>query len=165
MIRRCYSIKEKDKFKNYNNCIVAPCWLNFSNFYTWFRSNFKYDLIHLKLNLDKDMLNQCDNKIYSPNTCCFIPKNINLFFTNIKNKNTSGNIGVVWDKDRNKWKSQIRDFKTGKVVNIGRYKNKNDAILSYIKYRNDNINKVKDYLSFLGYSDDIVNKIKYMEEL
>lgn len=106
-----------------------------------------------------------DIKIYSPKTCCFIPKNINLFFTNIKSDNTTGYVGVVWDKSRCKWRAQIRDFDTGKTKNLGRHENKEDAIRAYIKYRNKNISMVKMYLQSLGYNDMILNKIKFMEEI
>ena len=166
MIRRCYSKKERLKFKNYNNCVVSPCWIIFSNFLRWFELNFRYDLQYLSLNLDKDMLSiNKDFKIYSPKTCCFIPKNINLFFTNIKSYNTTGCTGVVWDKYRRKWRAQIRDFSTGKTKNLGRYENKEDALRAYIKYRNKNISMVKMYLKSLGYNDIILNKIKFMEEI
>lgn len=45
----------------------------------------------------------------------------------IKKSNTSGQTGVVWDKDRNKWRVQIRI--KGKKTNLGRYDNFNDAVM------------------------------------
>lgn len=44
----------------------------------------------------------------------------------IKKSNTSGHTGVVWDKDRNKWRVQIRI--KGKKTNLGRFDNFDDAV-------------------------------------
>ena len=37
------------------------------------------------MNLDKDILIK-GNKLYSPNTCCFVPKRLNILFVNTNNK-------------------------------------------------------------------------------
>lgn len=55
---------------------------------------------------------------------------------NVRNKsmqsnNTSGIIGVSWDKNRNKWLAHITISK--KIKNIGRFVNKEDAILARLK--------------------------------
>ena len=44
----------------------------------------------------------------------------------IPSHNTSGVMGVVWDKSREKWRSQIGVG--GKVVKLGRYADKDEAI-------------------------------------
>ena len=40
--------------------------------------------------------------------------------------NTSGRVGVTWDKQTNKWLAQIQV--NGKNIKLGRFKNKEDAI-------------------------------------
>ncbi len=40
--------------------------------------------------------------------------------------NTSGTTGVYWDKTRQQWKASIKV--NYKMINLGRFKNKNDAI-------------------------------------
>ena len=47
----------------------------------------------------------------------------------LKPSNTTGFIGVVWDKDRNKWRAQIRV--NGKKTNLGRFDNVEDAIKAH----------------------------------
>jgi len=47
----------------------------------------------------------------------------------IRNDNTSGFKGVVWSKERKKWEAQISYFE--RHINIGRYKDKIDAVLAY----------------------------------
>lgn len=45
--------------------------------------------------------------------------------------NTSGYIGVVWDKSRNRWKAQMKI--NGKQMTIGTFKDKCDAISARLK--------------------------------
>ena len=42
-----------------------------------------------------------------------------------RSNNTSGTTGVVWVKDRNKWKSQIKF--NGQLIFLGEYDNFDDA--------------------------------------
>lgn len=73
MLRRCYSEEYHKRKPTYATCIVAEDWHNFQNFAEWFynESNYK-DGWHL----DKDLLSY-DNKVYSKDTCVFIPGCIN----------------------------------------------------------------------------------------
>ena len=44
--------------------------------------------------LDKDILVK-GNKIYSPDTCCFVPKEVNTVFTKRQSKRGDYPIGVI----------------------------------------------------------------------
>lgn len=79
MLRRCYNKKEHSNHnKTYSDCSVVNTWLLFSNFKKWFENpnNGYISGYHL----DKDILVK-GNKIYSPETCCFVPSKINSLFT------------------------------------------------------------------------------------
>lgn len=94
MLRRCESNK------NYSDCVVCDEWQNFQVFAKWLRNNrfygFGYDL-------DKDILSK-NNKVYSPETCCLVPREINLLFRSRKKpKDSKLPIGVSYNK-RNKYK-------------------------------------------------------------
>lgn len=78
MIERCYSEKSLIKRPSYIDCSVAPEWHNFQNFAEWYYLHYNNDY-----QLDKDILVK-GNKIYSPDTCCFVPKEINLLVVNHK---------------------------------------------------------------------------------
>jgi hypothetical protein len=52
--------------------------------------------------------------------------NQNAANVSLKKSNTSGCKGVVWDKDRNLWRVQIRI--QGKKKNLGRFANYDDAV-------------------------------------
>lgn len=81
MIRRCYSSQSQKKRPSYNDCIVAEEWLTFSSFKRWMVSEKStcVDFKGRKLALDKDILLE-GNRVYSPNTCCFVSPTLNSFF-------------------------------------------------------------------------------------
>ena len=78
MLKRCYSDKCQKKQPTYKGCCVCEEWLNYSNFKKWFNDNY-YEIEGEQMNLDKDILVK-GNKIYSPETCVFVPKKINTLF-------------------------------------------------------------------------------------
>jgi hypothetical protein len=82
MLQRCYNKNHQEKHPTYIDCTVVEEWHNFQVFAKWYEKN------HIEgFELDKDILVK-DNKIYSPETCCFVPSEINMLFseTGIKNK-------------------------------------------------------------------------------
>lgn len=78
MLKRCYD--ESDRYLNpaYENCEVCKEWYNFQNFAQWYDENF-YDCGEGRMHIDKDILVK-NNKIYSPETCIFVPQRINMIF-------------------------------------------------------------------------------------
>lgn len=75
MIRRCYSEKYQEKFPTYIGCTVCEEWYNFQNFADWFVLNAPENVFNC--HLDKDIAID-GNKKYSPLTCSFISKSINV---------------------------------------------------------------------------------------
>ena len=85
MLRRCYSGNFSNCYPTYSTCEVCKEWLNFQVFSKWFKNN--YDENKMKgWELDKDILEE-GNKLYSPSTCCFVPKELNKLFTENKTRN------------------------------------------------------------------------------
>lgn len=73
MIRRCYD--KQSHYSTYSNCKVCEDWLIFTNFASWYKEHHREGW-----QLDKDILAN-GKKIYSPETCCFVPIEINSIFT------------------------------------------------------------------------------------
>lgn len=73
MISRCYRIDYQNAYPTYKDCTVCKEWLTFSNFKAWMEKQ-DWEGNHL----DKDLLLE-GNKVYSPETCVFIPLKINSF--------------------------------------------------------------------------------------
>lgn len=79
MLRRCYSQNSKIINKSYVGVVVADNWLRFSNFKAWMEQQ------HWKGNvLDKDFLG--NGKLYSEQSCVFIPNYLNSSITTASSK-------------------------------------------------------------------------------
>ena len=73
MLRRVYDTKMHIIQPYYKGMEVCEEWHNFQNFAEWYTSHRNYGL---GFELDKDILSGGD-KIYSPETCMLLPKEIN----------------------------------------------------------------------------------------
>ena len=75
MLERCYDPYFLDKYPTYRDVVVCNEWHNFQNFAKWYYKNY-YEIENQRMHLDKDILIK-GNKIYSPDTCIFVPQRIN----------------------------------------------------------------------------------------
>ena len=125
MLQRCYSNKYQQKKPTYVNCMVCQEWLTYSNFQKWFNNpqNGYKDGYHL----DKDILIK-GNKVYSPNTCCFVPNRLNILFTKRDRLRRKYPIGVSFDKG--KFLSHIRTDKE-KLRHLGTFDTAQEAFNAY----------------------------------
>lgn len=137
MIGRCYSKNNKNRV-SYIGCSVCEEWLYFSNFYIWYKENYIEGYA-----LDKDILFK-GNKLYSPNTCCFVPQYINSLLVCGKSRRGSYPIGV--SKKGKYFRATIR--KDGLYVHLGTFKTEQEAFLAYKSAKESYIRDVaKDYYS------------------
>ena len=85
MISRCYNDKCTN-YKNYGAKGITVCeeWHCYANFKKWYDENV-YEIEGERIHLDKDILIK-GNKIYSPETCIFVPQRINILFREFENK-------------------------------------------------------------------------------
>ena len=126
----------------------------------WYKENYPYSINNITFHIDKD-LTQMDNinKIYSPKTVTFIPAKINNFI--LIYKNNFLDVGNSFDKENNKWVSRIKDFKTNKNLNLGRFSTPEEASQAYQIARAENAEKAKQYLRDLNYlPEEIIQLIK-----
>ena len=75
MLKRCYLSSYHVTNPTYVGCTVCEDWHLFSNFKSWMETQ---DWENKQL--DKDLLIY-QNKVYSPETCCFISQSLNKFMT------------------------------------------------------------------------------------
>lgn len=134
MIDRCYNPAMHQKFPTYKDCEVCEEWLTFSNFKRWFDENY-IEGYHL----DKDILVK-GNKIYGPDTCCFVPPKINALFISSKSKRGVLPIGVFGPSAKGKYGAQI--CIDGKRINLGRYDTPEEAFYAYKVAKEKHIKKV-----------------------
>jgi hypothetical protein len=151
LMERCYSERSLEKNISYVGCSVAEEWHNFQNYAKWFDENY-YEVEGQRMELDKDILVK-GNKVYSPNTCVFVPKRINLLF--IKKDKTKDNlpIGVVWYERYKKYQVSCNDG-NGKLVYLGRYTDIEESFEKYKTFKEHVIKKVAE-----EYKSKIPNKL------
>lgn len=147
MINRCY----RRKHPRYKDCSICDEWLCFENFLQWYKKNY-YEIPNERTELDKDILYK-GNKIYSPQTCIFVPSSINKLI--IKSNKTRGKfpIGVSRYNSRNDCfisKCSVN----GKPIKLGIFDTPEKAFLCYKNFKE---NYIKEYI--LNYKDIIPNKI------
>lgn len=121
MICRTSCKKYQEKFPTYKGVTVFVDWLNFQNFAEWFYENYKDSF-----ELDKDIIIP-NSGIYSPDTCCFVPKEVNYLFTKRQNKRGKYPIGV--SLLRNKIRATIT--KGGVSLFLGNFETIEEAFQAY----------------------------------
>jgi hypothetical protein len=100
IIKRCYSEKSQKRNPTYISCVVDESWHNFQNFAEWYEENYNPEIMQ-GWHLDKDILVK-GNKVYSSETCCFVPQEINKLFK-FYNSNTNYPTGVGFHKRDKKY--------------------------------------------------------------
>ena len=146
MIRRCYDPHTINKYPTYIDCYVCELWHCFQNFAKWYYENY-YEVENETMCLDKDILCK-NNKIYSPETCIFVPQRINVLFT--KRDTTRGEypIGVNYYKPYGKLLVHCSVFENGKVkhIHLGYFPLKNpfQAFYTYKQFKESYIKQVAD---------------------
>jgi len=110
MLRRCYSSNFHIKNPSYIGCSICEEWKVFSNFRQWMMSQDWEGK-----ELDKDILFP-GNKVYSPDNCVFVSKEVNELFSK---KNKHGVRGIDYVKTINRYvlrSSTINSDKKAKYI-------------------------------------------------
>ena len=125
--------KQLEKYPNYKNCSICDDWLIFDNFAKWHKENY-YEIDNEVMCLDKDILIK-GNKVYSPETCIYVPNSINVLFTKSNKMRGDFPIGVYYEKDSKKFKSQLsyQEYRNSKKKrkNLGRFDTYEEAFNKY----------------------------------
>lgn len=122
MLSRTINELNKSKMPSYSDATICDEWLIYSNFKKWFDDNYieGYEL-------DKDILVK-GNKVYSPNTCCFVPHEINTLIINRKRFRGLYPIGVSKSGKRT-YKAIVNIRNTR--IHIGTYSSVEEAFNAY----------------------------------
>ena len=142
MMERAYSKKYHQKQPTYKDVTVCEEWHNFQNFAKWFEENYNPEIMQ-DWHLDKDII--CpDCKVYSPETCTFVPTDINFLFTKRQNKRGDYPIGVSYKSG----KFRATMTRNNSQFYMGAFSTPNEAFQAYKKGKEDWIkivaNKWKD---------------------
>ena len=139
----------KKKLHNYGDCSVSDNFKDFKYFDEWCKKQKGYFFEGYQL--DKDLLIK-GNKEYSEDTCCFVPKEINM--QSAKSNTTRGKypIGVCYNKAIGYFVSALKRGSRGRVVKYSKTPEE-----AFIKYK---LAK-EEHLRFLAekYKDVIDEKV------
>ena len=140
MLRRCYDPKHRERYPTYKDCKVEDYLLNFQHMGEWLEDNY-YEVPGEKMCLDKDILHK-GNKVYSRDTCIFVPERINILFTKRDNARGNDPIGVVQVSSGNYQVNCHNEY--GKQIYLGTYLTEEQAFNAYKQYKEKIIKEVID---------------------
>lgn len=132
MVRRVYSEQFKKKRPSYHGASIWEGWKYLSKFIEWVDSQPNRNWQNC--DLDKDLMSGCD-KIYSPDTCCFVTKQVNIFLKSSGIRRGPCRIGVSYRKRDRKYQSKCNNPFTAKEVYLGYFESEQEAYSAYLKQK------------------------------
>ena len=145
MMARCYSKNYQKHQPTYIGCSVCEEWWVYSNFKKWHDENYidGYEL-------DKDLLFR-GNKVYSPKTCCYIPKEINTLLLSCNSVRGNTPIGVHKKVGKRcvKYHAEMSNYVNGKRTSyLGSFDTPEEAFAVYKTAKEKRIKEVaQEYYS------------------
>lgn len=130
--------------KGYVNVKVCKEWEDFENFYEWFKDQVEKKWYRKGRHLDKDLLSPKDCKIYSPETCCFLPAKVNLFLVNSSKKGRKLPPAVIYNSLTELYCAHFSV--DGYVISSGDYTTAYDAFLYYKNYKEKMAKEIAEVL-------------------
>lgn len=131
MLERSYSKKYHEARPTYRYCSTTPEWHSFMAFRSWMEKQDWEGKV-----LDKDLLIK-GNKLYSPDTCCFINARTNSFLTESTASRGEFPIGVNKLVKRNKYRSRCHNVLTGKRELLGDFDTPEQAYFAWLQYKSE----------------------------
>lgn len=132
MYTRCYNTKLHKRFPEYRGCSICDYWLeDKERFYKWVEKNY-YMIGNEQMDLDKDILFK-GNKVYSPETCVFVPHTINTLLLNNKRKRGKYPLGVNYEKAKGKYRAALNV--DGRTIKLGHYNTVEEAFRDYKRHK------------------------------
>ena len=131
MLSRCYNEINIKRNPSYYGCYVCDDWLAFSNFKSWME---KQDWQGKEL--DKDLL-VTGNKIYSPETCCFIPHEINVFMVEGSSRRGTCLLGVTYVKKKKLYRPRCNNPFTKTTEELGQGKSEFEAHIKWKRRKHE----------------------------
>lgn len=155
--RRCKKGGDfQEKQPCYVGCSMSENFKNFQWFAEWCNNQIGFNSLDENgrvFNLDKDIVSDCNNKVYGETTCVFVPAALNLFFTDRSRKQGLCLPGVCWHTRDLVYTSQCNNG-NGKIIHIGNFKNEMDAHIAYKAFKESLAKQLA--IKWVGLVDDRV---------
>ena len=161
MLKRCYSDTNvcdtsKKRYPTYKGCKVSDNFKSYEYFYEWCHSQIGFGVEGNgnPFQLDKDLLIK-GNKVYSEDSCVFLPQEINKVLVKRENMRGEHLIGVCWHNTSKSFMATVSKNK-GKRENLGLFKTELEAFNAYKKAKEsfvkEQANKFKSQIDPRAYN-------------
>ena len=163
MLRRCYSDNFKKKHPTYIDCKCSENFNSYEYFYEWCQNQVGFG--NQDWQLDKDLLIK-GNKVYSEDSCIFIPQEINSLLTKRTASRGEYLIGVHWHNASKAFVAQVGKSK-GKQEHLGLFNTEIEAFNAYKKAKENFIKEqanewksqidIRAYNALMNYTVEITD--------
>lgn len=136
MLQRCYDTKHLKRMPHYKGSSVCDEWKTYSNFLKWAEPRYREGA-----HLDKDI--KGSNKIYSPETCIFVPRWVNQFI--VCNRERENGLPEGAKNHRGKFTARYRHPEKGPLY-IGVFNSAKEASEAYKKSKKEIIKEKEEEL-------------------
>lgn len=140
MLLRCYS---KNQMETYEGCTVSDKFKSYTFFYKWCNNQAGFNIKDEQSrcwHLDKDLLVK-GNKLYSEDTCVFIPQRINALLTKRQNLRGEHPIGTSLNRKSGKFQANCKNG-DGRLIYLGLHTTPKEAFLVYKTFKESLIKEV-----------------------
>ena len=159
---RCFSKSHQAKDVSYIGCSISDNFLNFTFFFNWCNNQIGFG--NEGWELDKDILVK-GNKIYSEDTCCFVPSELNKLLLSHRRGRGEHPIGVSYCKLNKRFRASVR--KDMKKKTLGYYSTAEEAFYAYKQAKEAHIkevaNKWKDQVDIRVYEALMKYEVEIMD--
>lgn len=139
MLQRCYNENMRSKHTTYSDCEVSDDFKFYSKFKEWAEKQIGYD--QEVWCLDKDILVK-GNKVYSAETCAFVPNEINCLITGANAIRGELPVGVVLSSNKKRYRARVS--MGGKYYDQGTFDTPEEAFMKYKEVKEEYIKEVAD---------------------
>ncbi len=161
MLDRCYFQKGVTRHKAYVDCYVCDEWLTFSNFKSWMETQDWEGK-----QLDKDLL-LLGNKVYSPETCCFIYADLNVSIAKTKAGKYPTGVYYCYNVNRPPLKkpyyARLGNINSSNFKNLGMFFSPEEGHRAWQKAKIEDLNRHKSKYTNLTILRGITNRIDKLQ--
>lgn len=144
LLNRCYNKINLSTRPTYKDCVVSENFKYFSKFKEWCNNQVGFKAVDDKgksFHLDKDIL-QKNGKMYSEETCCFVPSEINTALVSSKSRRGELPQGVIWNCTKTRYRARIQ--RGDKWESLGTYDTTEQAFAIYKINKEGHIKSLAD---------------------
>lgn len=137
LLKRCYSSEYQATHLSYRGCTATENFHCYANFEKWCNAQIGFNVEGFRL--DKDILVKW-NKVYSEDTCCFVPYSVNSLLVSQRGRRGDSVIGVTKIEKTGRFVAKVNI--NGISTNLGSFLSEQEAFYAYKQAKEAHIKEV-----------------------